>query len=94
MRSSRLSTRPPLLEKGVILSTVGAFFLVMSNTLACLAYLVMAKGIGALYDDFRTNWRALLPVGTADNLPWISFAFAATIISVAVALSESYGWPR
>lgn len=57
-----------------------------------LFYIVSNKRVGKLVGDFRGNMRAILTVSTLDNLAWISFAFAASLIpiAIAVAISESY----
>jgi len=58
----------------------------------CFYYIMTNKRIGKLVSDFKANTRLLLTVSTFDNLAWITFAFAASLIpiAIAVAISESY----
>ena len=68
------------------------WFINLFLTLISLFYIVSNRRIGKLVADFRGNTKAMLTVSTLDNLAWISFAFAASLIpiAVAVAISESY----
>jgi len=102
-------------EKGVLLVTLSAIFMGVSNTLVGFAsritnplftnwfisifimlisffYLVSNRRLHKLYHDFKLNKKLILTVSTIDNLGWVSFAFATSLIPIAVAmaLSESY----
>lgn len=55
-------------------------------------YLLSNKRVHKLKNDFTRNRRLLLTMSVFDNLAWISIAFAASIIPIAIAfaISESY----
>jgi len=57
-----------------------------------LFYIMSHKRTGVLFQDFKGNSRLIIGVSIFDNLAWIAFAFAATLIpiAIAVAISESY----
>lgn len=79
--SSRVTT--PLLTNwfvSIFLATVSIYYIFSHNRLHKLA------------DDFRKNKKLILSVSTFDNLAWISFAIAASLIPIAFAMvvSESY----
>jgi len=61
-------------------------------TVICLAYLIANKKFGKLVSDFKRHKKLILAVSSFDNAAWICFAFAMTLIpiAIAVALSESY----
>ena len=61
-------------------------------TTICLAYLIANKKFGKLVSDFKRHKKLILAVSSFDNAAWICFAFAMTLIpiAIAVALSESY----
>ena len=58
----------------------------------CFYYIMTNKRIGKLVGDVRGNIKMLLAVSVVDNLAWITFAFATSLIpiAIAVAISESY----
>ncbi len=60
--------------------------------LVCLIYLVVNGKIKKLFADVKRNSKTVLAVSIFDNAAWIFFAFAMTLIpiAIAVALSESY----
>jgi len=68
------------------------WFSSMFMSMICIFYLMTNRRLGNMMHDFRRNPKLMLSVGVMDNLAWISFAFAASLIpiSIAVALSESY----
>jgi len=68
------------------------WFINVFIAMICIYYIMTNKRIGKLVSDFKTNTRLLLTVSTFDNLAWITFAFAASMIpiAIAVAISESY----
>jgi len=68
------------------------WFLNVFIATACLAYIVANGRLGKLRRDFTENRKLVLIVCTTDNLAWITFAFAATMIPIAIAtaISESY----
>ena len=57
-----------------------------------LFYLMSNHRLHRMYSDFRAHKKFILTVSVLDNLAWISFAFAMSLIpiTIAVALSESY----
>lgn len=57
-----------------------------------LYYLITNKRIGNVVRDFRQNTRMLSALALFDNLAWLSYATAASLIPIAIAtaLSESY----
>ena len=59
---------------------------------ACLVYLFKAKKVKTLFADMKTHSKSLFWMCFADNVAWISFAFAMLLapISISVALSQSY----
>ena len=68
------------------------WFINVFIAMICFYYIMTNKRIGKLVSDFKANTRLLLTVSTFDNLAWITFAFAASLIpiAIAVAISESY----
>ncbi len=58
----------------------------------CFIYLIATKKINKLFSDVKRNSKTVLAVSIFDNAAWICFAFAMTLIpiAIAVALSESY----
>ncbi|MBI2583444.1 MAG: EamA family transporter, partial [Candidatus Aenigmarchaeota archaeon] len=61
-------------------------------TFVCLYYLMINKKLGGFARDFYHHRKLVLGVAVLDNLAWIAFAGAMSIIPIviAVALSESY----
>lgn len=55
-------------------------------------YLGFRRGFGALASDLRNHGRLVLGVSIVDNAAWVFFAFAASLIPIAIAttISESY----
>ena len=68
------------------------WFLNVFIALVCLSYIVGKGRLGRLERHVRDNTRLIFTVSAFDNLAWIAFAFAATLIpiAIAVAISESY----
>jgi drug/metabolite transporter (DMT)-like permease len=68
------------------------WFINVFIAMICFYYIMTNKRIGKLVSDFKANTRLLLTVSTFDNLAWITFACAASLIpiAIAVAISESY----
>jgi len=68
------------------------WFLNVFIALVCLSYIVCKGRLGRLERHVRDNTRLIFTVSAFDNLAWIAFAFAATLIpiAIAVAISESY----
>jgi drug/metabolite transporter (DMT)-like permease len=68
------------------------WFISLFLAMICLFYLMSEKRLHHLLKDMRTEKRVVLGVCTLDNLAWVSFAVAMTLIpiAIAVALSESY----
>lgn len=61
-------------------------------TISALVYLFYNHGLSKLLKDFLENKKFLLSVSALDNLAWACFAFAVSVIplAIAVVLSESY----
>jgi drug/metabolite transporter (DMT)-like permease len=55
-------------------------------------YIMQNNRLGKLANDFRSDKKIILTMCVTDNFAWISFALAATLIPVviAVGISESY----
>lgn len=68
------------------------WFLNLFLAIVCLSYIIFDKRTKKLVHDFKFNTKILLAVGTIDSLAWVSFAIAASLIpiAIAVAVSESY----
>jgi drug/metabolite transporter (DMT)-like permease len=68
------------------------WFINVFIAMICFYYIMTNKRIGKLVSDFKANTKLLLTVSTFDNLAWITFACAASLIpiAIAVAISESY----
>lgn len=61
-------------------------------TLVCFFYLISNNRIHSFMKDFRSNRNLMVSVCVLDNLAWVSFAIAMSLmpILIATALSESY----
>ncbi len=61
-------------------------------TIVCLLYIIMQGKVETLVQDIRKHTKAILAVCIFDNLAWIFYAYAMTLIpiSIATAISESY----
>ena len=68
------------------------FFINIIITLLTGAYLLYKKRLKTLFKDLLHNPISLTAMSISDNVAWIAFAFAMSIIpiGIAVALSESY----
>jgi drug/metabolite transporter (DMT)-like permease len=68
------------------------WFISVFLTLVCLFYIMSNHRMGKLIHDFENNKKLLLSMSLLDNLAWVAFAIAMTLIPIiiAVALSESY----
>ncbi len=64
----------------IFVATISFFYIMQNNRLS------------RLVGDFRSDKKIILTMCVSDNLAWISFAIAATLIPVAIAvgISESY----
>ncbi|MBI4176451.1 MAG: DMT family transporter [Candidatus Aenigmarchaeota archaeon] len=71
---------------------VAIWFIWMLCTVLSLLYLSASKKMRRVGADFMKSKKLLLITGALDTAAWVSFAFAATLmpIAIAVALSESY----
>ncbi|MBI4021022.1 MAG: DMT family transporter [Candidatus Aenigmarchaeota archaeon] len=71
---------------------VTMWFINAITVAVALAYLFRHRSMGSLVADINRNRKLLLVVGVVDNLAWISFSFATSLIPIAIAigLSESY----
>lgn len=63
-----------------------------SAALACLIYLAVKKELRSIIDGLRRHPVPIIAQSVLDNLAWIAFAAATTIISISIAttISESY----
>lgn len=68
------------------------WFISLFILLISLFYLASNKRLHKLVYDFELNKKLILTVSAIDNLAWISFAFALSLIpiAIAVALTENY----
>src|SRR3989338_2052777 len=101
---SRHLSRKIWLEKGVVLAVIGAVLMGSTNflvvnwfmnivlTLVCVFYIFVNHRTGKFISHMRQNKKLLLGMSIFDNLAWICYAGAATLIPIAIAvsISESY----
>ncbi len=68
------------------------FFVCFFIAFCCALFLIFKGRVVKTISDIYANRRILFMMSVSDNIAWIAFAFAASIIPVAVAtaLSESY----
>lgn len=68
------------------------WFLNVGISAMCIFYIILNHRTGKLVRDFKKNKKLILSVSIFDNMAWIAFAAATTMIpiAIAIALSESY----
>ncbi|MBI2064767.1 MAG: DMT family transporter [Candidatus Yanofskybacteria bacterium] len=71
---------------------IAIWFFNIFITLTTFIYLTAMGKIHNLFKDFTSNPKLMTAVCVFDNLAWISFAFASSVVPVitALAISESY----
>jgi len=68
------------------------WFVDLFIAVSCIFYLVVNKKGGSMLLHIRQNKRLLLGVSIIDNIAWVSFAAAATLVPVTIATAISEGY--